>query len=308
MFSPGQEVNSNERFEAPWHAPDPRWQEALTRGELPNGDAPGQALTRAHSVGSADAGFSAYLRQVRVRPRLDAAQERELFAQLAHGTSQAGHDAQNTLVQAHLWLVPVVVRRFHRQGGFEDLVAEGNLGLFRALARFDPARGLRFSSYAKWWVIHAVTASMAANAHPVRLPSRIAQRLSKAQSTGGMAFLPQGSEPAYAPPAPPEPALSAGPFFLPEVAFSEAAHEAHADNADSQPEAVLALKQDALRLTHAMNTLSPRERTVVQARYGLAGCEPRTLQDIALQLGLSAEGVRKTQVAAMGKLRNLLAQ
>jgi RNA polymerase sigma factor (sigma-70 family) len=332
MFSSSHDAHVDESPETSWQA-EPVGSHASPAPRQPgHGDV--EATSEAGEARQANSGFNAYLRVVRNRPRLNAEQERALFAQVSHGTPAACHRAQTTLVQSHLWLVPVVVRRFHRQGGFEDLVAEGNLGLFKALARFDPTRGLRFSSYAKWWVMHAVTAAMAANAHPVCMPSRIAQRLSKAQHSGGMAFLPRRSEPAQAPLRPPASGSSGGPFYVPDVpelsdlpghasahdpqrhlaraddprANDPSAADSSADDARHQPDALLTQKQDTVRLAQALAGLSARERSVLQARYGLTGGEPRTLQDTARELSLSAEGVRKIQMAAMAKLRLTLAQ
>jgi RNA polymerase sigma factor (sigma-70 family) len=249
-----------------------------------------------------DQRFRSYLRAVRQRPRLTAAQETALFQQLGQGDTSLRHAAQTRLVQAHLWLVPMVVRRFHRQSGFEDLVAEGNLGLFQALYKFDATRGLRFSTYAKWWVMDAVTASMAANAYPVNVPRRIAQQISRQRHSAhsqlpaaadGLALHGLGSAKVEWLCAP-----------LAEVYDAEADRRC---DEQSRPDTSLQRKQGLQGLSGALKTLSARERHIVQARFGLTGEDPRTLQDLAAELGLSAEGVRKLQLAAMQKMRQQLA-
>jgi RNA polymerase sigma factor (sigma-70 family) len=261
--------------------------------------------------------FRAYLNAVRQRPRLSAAEEAMQFERLRDPQPAARIAARSLLVQANLWLVPVVVRRFRRQGnGFEDLVAEGNLGLYQALNRFDPARGLRFSTYAKWWVMHVVTASMAANAYPLRVPRRIALQLARQRRAANDAPL---AEAALAPADAPDTGDDAGmahdsaspaapqALSTPFAQAYDAESDPRAADAQQQPDVSLALKQGLQLLTAALAELPARERAVIEARYGLNGQEARTLQDVAHELGLSAEGVRKIQLAAMARLKRKLA-
>lgn len=243
--------------------------------------------------------FRAYLAAVRQRARLDHDAELEQFRRLNDHNAKVRALARSTLIQSHLWLVPVVVRRFYRQGGgFEDLVAEGNLGLYRALERFDPARGLRFSTYAKWWVMHAVTASMAASAYPVKLPKRVAQKLSRQGRVEPMA----GTAPA-GPAAPASPPM---PAFIARDDENELDGDSD-ERSPSQPEMILALKQGLALMREAIEQLPERQRMVLEARYGLNGRAERTLQDLAAQMGISIEGVRKVQLSAMKALRKHLA-
>jgi RNA polymerase sigma factor (sigma-70 family) len=234
-----------------------------------------------------DRHFRAYLSIVRRRARLDHDAELREFERLGDANADVRSAARAALVQANLWIVPIIVRRYYRQGsGFEDLVAEGNLGLYRALERFDPTRGLRFSTYAKWWVTHAVTASMAANAYPVRLPRRVAQQIARDRRLDG-----------------------ATPSIEPPLAESyDAETDDRADDASLlQPDVALLLKQGLRLLRCALDELPERERVVIEGRYGLNGQTERTLQDLGAQLGMSAEGVRKIQLAAMERLKRKLA-
>jgi RNA polymerase nonessential primary-like sigma factor len=257
----------------------------------------------------ADRRFRIYLSAVRKRTRMSAAEELAQFELLQAPQAEVRAAAQSLLVQANLWLVPIVVRRFRRQGnGFEDLVAEGNLGLYQALNRFDPARGLRFSTYAKWWVMHVVTASMAANAYPLRVPRRIALQLARqrraAEPAAGLHAAPATDLPLQESPAD---AAPQGQISTPFAEPYDAQSDPRAGDVQQQPDVTLALKQGLQLLTAALAELPPRERAVVEARYGLNGQETRTLQDVAGELGLSAEGVRKIQLAAMARLKRKLA-
>lgn len=273
-----------------------------------------------HGALASDRRFRAYLAAVRQRARLDHAAERACFEQLAHGEPKLRAHARSQLIQSNLWVVPIVVRRFYKHGnGFEDLVAEGNLGLYRALERFDPARGLRFSTYAKWWVTHVVTAAMSANAYPVRVPRRIALQLARQRraasgagdspvggaAAAGGALADAGEAPTGSQLAPP-PQL-AEPLAESIEALEESGAAERADDSACTPEVMLALKQGLSLLREALEELPPRERLVIEARYGLAGQAERTLQDLGRELGMSAEGVRKVQLAAMERLKRKLA-
>jgi RNA polymerase sigma factor (sigma-70 family) len=254
---------------------------------------------RTPSSESGDRRFRAYLSAVRDRARLDHAAEQQLFEQLNVDDAQLRAAARSKLIQANLWVVPIVVRRFYKQGsGFEDLVAEGNMGLYRALDRFDPSRGLRFSSYAKWWVMHVVTAAMSVNAYPVRVPRRVALQLAR-QRRSQEAPRAQASDAAPTAAALPEPLAES---------YEVETHEHSADDAGAaSPDVMLALKEGLQLLKEALAELPARERLVIEARYGLNGQPERTLQDLGRELGMSAEGVRKVQLAAMQQLKQKLA-
>jgi RNA polymerase nonessential primary-like sigma factor len=262
-----------------------------------------------------DDSFERYLSLVRSAPRLEPERERGLFLQLKRGDAQQQDVARRALVQAHLWLVPIIVRRFSRRGGgFEDLIAEGNLGLYDAIDRFDVERGLRFSSYAKWWVVHAVTSAMAAHAYPVRLPRRVAQALSRKRrqhpsEPHESAVASHDEAQAFQQPAVKAALDGAAPVPMvvdwSTACDDEAAHP-HT-GAEAQPEQIAALRQLLHKLADSVKALPERERTVIELRYGLNGQAECTLQQIGQILGLSAERVRTLQISATDMLKGSLA-
>jgi RNA polymerase sigma factor (sigma-70 family) len=271
------------------------------------------------AVSEIDTSFERYLSHVRLAPRLEPEQERALFLQMRSGNQAQRDHARHALVQAHLWLVPIIVRRFNRRGsGFEDLIAEGNLGLYDAIDRFDVERGLRFSSYAKWWVVHAVTSAMAANAYPVRLPRRVAQALSrKRREQAGPATAMAPMPAADSRDAEIEPAddskeqCGAAPRQVPmTVDWSSAARDDEAahphTSAEAQPDNIVALRQLLHLLADSVKELPGRERRVIEMRYGLNGQKEATLQQIGDAMGLSAERVRTLQIGATELLKNKL--
>jgi RNA polymerase sigma factor (sigma-70 family) len=272
------------------------------------------------AVSEIDTSFERYLSHVRLAPRLEPEEERALFLQLQRGSQAQQDGARHALVQAHLWLVPIIVRRFNRRGsGFEDLIAEGNLGLYDAIDRFDVERGLRFSSYAKWWVVHAVTSAMAANAYPVRLPRRVAQALSrKRREQTSPAPVAMAPTQAYSQTSATEPVevgkddSSAASRHVPmTVDWSSTSNDeesAHPRTAvEAQPEQIVALRQLLHLLAESVKDLPERERMIIELRYGLNGQKEATLQQVGQTLGLSAERVRTLQISAMELLKTKLA-
>jgi RNA polymerase sigma factor (sigma-70 family) len=220
--------------------------------------------------------------------------------------------ARHDIVRANLWLVPVVVRRYHPSSGgaFDDLVAEGNIGLYRALERFDPSRGFRFSTYAKWWVVDAVTAAMAANAHPVRMPRRVAQALARSRREQGSPADGSGA----AGEAPPDPEQAT--HELMDVALADtqpaesllAQDEQGLQDNEPRPDEIVELREALKLLAQAVTELPARERRVIESRYGLNGRSEETLQQIGDDLGVTAERVRTLQLAAMAMLRRRFEQ
>ena len=242
-----------------------------------------------------------YLQGVRALPKLRPAAELRLFgiARSADASPAQADAARRQIIRATLWMVPIIVRRYYRNGGgvFDDLVAEGNLGLYKAFDRFDPARGFRFSTYAKWWVTDAVTAGMAANAYPLRMPRKVALELARQQRSDEPASMQITSAP-----------LMDDEALVPAAADPSDLFEGGMQHEGQQqpqpwPEQIVALREALQLLSHAVAGLPTRERTVIEGRYGLNGGTERTLQDIGDELGITAERVRTLQLSAMSKLK-----
>jgi RNA polymerase sigma factor (sigma-70 family) len=253
-------------------------------------------------TGIAEVGWR-YLHAVRGLDRLDTRAELALFATLRAPSSSAAERqrARDQLIEANLWVVPVIVRRYYRSGsGFDDLVAEGNIGLYKALERFDPSRGFRISTYAKWWVVDAVTTAMANTAYPVRVPRRVALDLSRQRRSDddGVTHLADRDDDDTRD----EIGTLGAPFDPGATAFVDEMLE----DEDPQPDQVVAQRESFRLLATAIAHLPPRERLVIESRYGLNGRAERTLQQIGDEIGVTAERVRTLQLAAMELLRSEL--
>jgi RNA polymerase sigma factor (sigma-70 family) len=242
-----------------------------------------------------------YLQAVRGLDRLDAPAELELFAALRSPLSSPAQrqQARDKLIEANLWVVPVIVRRYYRSGsGFDDLVAEGNIGLYKALERFDLSRGFRFSTYAKWWVVDAVTTAMANNTFPVRVPRRVALDLSRRRRLDdgdALATIDDEVEDEAAG----ELGTATAPFDPGATALVDETQAAP----DPQPDQVVAQRESIQQLAAAIAQLPARERLVIESRYGLNGRAEMTLQQIGDEIGVTAERVRTLQLAAIAQLR-----
>jgi RNA polymerase primary sigma factor len=261
-----------------------------------------EADDAAANDGAQDVGWR-YLQAVRGLDRLDAPTELDLFVVLRspRSSSTERQYARDKLIEANLWVVPVIVRRYYRGGvGFDDLVAEGNIGLYRALERFDLSRGFRFSTYAKWWVVDAVTMAMANNAFPVRVPRRVALDLSRQRRldhAGQPASV--GDDVDDTDDAGHELGTVSAPFDPGATALVDETQAA----TDPQPDQVVAQRESVAQLAQAIAHLPPRERLVIESRYGLNGRSEMTLQQIGDEIGVTAERVRTLQLSAMAQLR-----
>jgi RNA polymerase sigma factor (sigma-70 family) len=225
-----------------------------------------------------------YLCEVATRKRLTSAEEYRLAARAAKGD----HQARRRLIEHHLGLVVMLARRYGNRGlPLLDLIEEGNLGLLRAAQKFDPERGCRFSSYAKWWIRQAIELALMTQKGAVRVPVHVARESKR------RARLASPGQPSASPPSEP---TETSDTALASIVAPE--HE--------QPEWLLHLASQRTQLERALLQLKTIERNVLEARFGLPDDATRTLQSIGRQLNLSSERVRQIEAEALGKLRKIL--
>lgn len=253
-----------------------------------------------------------YLREIRRVPLLTAEQE----IALAKRVEQNDPTAKDQLIQANLRLVVPIAQRYLNRGlALPDLIQEGNLGLMRAVEKFDHRRGFRFSTYAKWWIRHGVTRALSDQGRSIRIPSRTGETLGKLMRAQRRFLQEFGREPrseeiAAAMDMSPERAREIQSMIAEPVSLDAptgrdddsvlADHLVDWSLLDVIDHVHVSLRREWL--SRGLATLSAREQDVLSLRYGLQDDRPRTFREIGVALGCSGEHVRQIEARTLAKL------
>jgi RNA polymerase primary sigma factor len=255
-----------------------------------------------------------YLKEIGRIPLLTREQEGELARQVRAGDAAA----KARLTEANLRLVVQIARRYLNRGlPLPDLIEEGNIGLLRAVEKFDGDRGTRFSTYATWWIRQAIVRALANQARTIRLPVHVELLLGRYKRERQR--LTQELE---RPPTMEELAAAMGttverleeleeirqqPVSL-ETPLGEGGRvsDVLADPAADPRDALVSLFRDRTDLVTVLDDLAANERTVLRRRFGLEGDPPEKLEAIGQRLGLTRERIRQIEAAGLRKLRALL--
>lgn len=273
----------------------------------------GQSAARA---GSSET-LKRYLQEIARIPGIDAAREKELGRRALKGD----RDAMKELVEANLRFVVSFSKRYRGCGlSFLDLINEGNIGLMEAAKRFDPAKDVRFLTYAVWWVRQAIVHAISEQGGAVRLPQKQANLLHRLGKAIRALTVQLQREPDIAEIAAEMGLAETEVTRLMQVAGDQISLSAGGDDADGDgPSLADRLEQDVIppaedvvfrealetQLRECVDELDPKEELVVKLRFGLDDQEPRTLKEIGEHLGLSRERIRQIEVQALKKLRRM---
>lgn len=253
-----------------------------------------------------------YLREIGKYDLLSGVKEIELVRAARVGDQ----NARKQLIQSNLRLVVSVARRYRSRGlTLSDLIQEGNLGLMRAVEKFDPELGYRFSTYATWWIRQAIVRAIFDKSRTIRLPGHMNELLSRVRKevkrvSDNSGRLPDTDELAKALATSPDKLrkvmdMSKGLLSLDQESSSEydtTLADTLSDDSETPPDTVAAefLHQD---VNLALASLSPYEASVIKMRFGLDGQEQKSLAEIAMVLGVKKERAKQLEGRALKKLR-----
>ena len=281
--------------------------EEITEEELADTDAMADTF-------STDDPVRMYLKEIGKVPLLTPEEERALAEKMAEGDE----DAKRRMAEANLRLVVSIAKRYVGRGMlFLDLIQEGNLGLIKAVEKFDYEKGYKFSTYATWWIRQAITRAIADQARTIRIPVHMVETINKVIRVSRQLLQELGHDPS-----PEEIANEMGmsvdkvrdilkiaqePVSL-ETPIGEE-EDSHLgdfiqDEDASEPSEAASLTLLKEQLAEVLDTLTPREKKVLELRFGMIDGRTRTLEEVGKEFNVTRERIRQIEAKALRKLRH----
>jgi RNA polymerase nonessential primary-like sigma factor len=257
-----------------------------------------------------------YLKEIGFSPLLTAEEEVH-FARLAQKGDEAG---RKRMIESNLRLVVKIARRYMNRGlALLDLIEEGNLGLIRAVEKFDPERGFRFSTYATWWIRQTIERGIMNQTRTIRLPVHVVKEINIYQRAARHLSQKLDREPTPEDVAnlldKPIDDVKSMMGLNERVASVDAPMDADpdrslldaiADESVQAPENIMQSENMQTQIQEWLQELSDKQREVVERRFGLNGHEVATLEEVGADIGVTRERVRQIQVEALKRLRIIL--
>lgn len=266
---------------------------------------------------SSEAALDIYLSEINDIDLLTADQEIDLSRRIRAGDAEA----REHMICANLRLVVSIAKRYVNRGlGFMDLIEEGNLGLLKAVEKFDPAAGCRFSTYATWWIKQSIRRSLINGAKTVRIPSYMVELIGRLHAASLALSDRLGRSPQIEELADemqvPRKNIRAIQRAIETSATSSQPVPLEWDGADGEqqiadertpaPDVVLLERNQLERLRELLDSMNDREATILKLRYGLTGEDPMTLKEIGERVGLTRERVRQIEAESLNRLSRIL--
>ena len=255
-----------------------------------------------------------YLKDIGRVPLLTAEEELELAQKMADGDVEA----KEKLINANLRLVVSIAKRYVGRGmSFLDLIQEGNLGLMKAVDKFDYTRGFKFSTYATWWIRQAITRSIADQARTIRIPVHMVETINKLIKISRALLQKFGREPTPAEIAEAMGTTEARVIEIQKIAQDPVSLETPIGEEDDShlgdfiedttaTAPIEAAEANMLKeqVNEILNTLAPREAMVLILRYGLRDNRPRTLEEVGKVFNVTRERIRQIEAKALRRLKH----
>ena len=263
---------------------------------------------------SIDDPVKVYLKEIGRVPLLSAEEEVELAIRMSEGDVAA----KKRLSEANLRLVVSIAKRYVGRGmQFLDLIQEGNLGLIKAVEKFDHTKGFKFSTYATWWIRQSITRAIADQGRTIRIPVHLVENINRVKKTAGELLRKNGREPTVEEIAVQldlEPdrvrellQLAQDPISLETPVGEE--EDAHLEDFIQDEEAGVPVDEAGRQLLrrelmNVLKSLTPREERVIALRFGLEDGRSRTLEELGREFNVTRERVRQIEAKALRKLRH----
>lgn len=274
------------------------------------------AITAENVDAFADDSVRLYLREIGKIPLLTPEEEAELAQRIVKGDKKA----KDKMVESNMRLVVSIAKRYGGRGlDFLDLIQEGNTGLLRAVEKFDPSKGFKFSTYATWWVRQAITRAIADQARTIRIPVHMVETINKVlrttrKLTSELNREPTNEEIAEALNMEPE-KIDYVMRIKQDIASLDASVGRDGDDEDSvlgdfvededrdRPEDTAANQILKEQLSEIIATLTDREQKIIRLRFGIGGERPHTLEEVGNEFDVTRERIRQIEAKALAKLR-----